>query len=397
MLTKDLLKFRRRGDRIIPTLVPPQDIDRLALSRKCVEIFQSSIGQTWESLQKSTDEIYFKDVDFKNGLVKLLFDHAEFDEEDSSVGSFRWDAIMSAQAVRNSITKDLSISDYSQTVEELIKIPRSSLQERIYSDLPEHKKLKIFDSLNPEALIHRYNAAQVQGLLLHAKEITLDIEETDLVIKRALLRCVKFHQLIAEMEKIQGGFRLILTGPLSLFQNAQTYGLKMAHFFPYVLQLPKWILRAAIEWNKKPLILVLDQDSGIRSHYKSLSGYIPEEWHDVIRAFNTEYSPLQAQLSDEFVFIGRQSYSFPDITVSPGEGPPIHFELFHRWHAGQLRKRLDALAMNPVDNLRIGVCKSITKDPAVIESLKTSTWFFRFGFQFSDFPTPKQLHSACLK
>ena len=38
----------------------------------------------------------------------------------------------------------------------------------LYSDLPEHRKILSFEVLAPEALLHRYNCAQIQGLILRS-------------------------------------------------------------------------------------------------------------------------------------------------------------------------------------------------------------------------------------
>ena len=52
------------------------------------------------------------------------------------------------------------------------------LKASMYSDLPEYKVVKSFESIEARDLINRYNCALVQGLLLHAHSLVVEIEES---------------------------------------------------------------------------------------------------------------------------------------------------------------------------------------------------------------------------
>jgi hypothetical protein len=143
------------------------------------------------------------------------------------------------------------------------------------------------------------------------------------------------------------------------------------------------------------LILSLNQECGIQSHYQKRDPYVPPELTACLNQFNDTHQGAQLALAEAFVHIGRESYCFPDLMVTyKDSGRQVNFELFHRWHAGQLKGRLTALEKNPVMDLRLGVCKSLSKDGDVGPYLERSEWFQKYGFFFRDFPTATNLWQA---
>ena len=50
------------------------------------------------------------------------------------------------------------------------------ISETLYADLPDFKILSDYKKMIEDALIHRYNCAQIQGLLLRSKKITFKVE-----------------------------------------------------------------------------------------------------------------------------------------------------------------------------------------------------------------------------
>src|SRR5206468_545270 len=107
--------------------------------------------------------------------------------------------------------------------------------------------LKDFTPLAAEALLHRLNCAQVQGLLIYALDVRVTMVGSSLAERRRFFRCLKFQRLLSEIQEQEGAFSVSLSGPLRLFQNTQSYGIRLANFFPYILQMPKWELEAEVK------------------------------------------------------------------------------------------------------------------------------------------------------
>ena len=138
----------------------------------------------------------------------------------------------------------------------------------MYADRQGAQLLAGFDAPSTEALISRYNVAQIQGILYSAKDLCVDLgEKAD---ARLVFRYVKLLGLIYHLEPAQGGYRLLLDGPLSLFGGTRKYGLRLAKFFPGLLLTSPWELHANVSWKGREAILELDSEApGLASHYKS--------------------------------------------------------------------------------------------------------------------------------
>jgi hypothetical protein len=137
----------------------------------------------------------------------------------------------------------------------------------MYADRQGAQLLAEFEPPSPEALIMRYNVAQIQGVLYSAQNLTVDLgAEAD---ARLVFHYVKLLDLIYNLEPIARGYRLRLDGPLSLFGSTRKYGLRLAKLIPGLLLTGSWQLHASVSWKGRDVILELDSETpGLASHYK---------------------------------------------------------------------------------------------------------------------------------
>jgi predicted nuclease of restriction endonuclease-like RecB superfamily len=219
--------------------------------------------------------------------------------------------------------------------------------------------------------------------------VTVVLGGSDLAERRALFRQLRFRRLMGEVRETGGRLAVELSGPLGIFDQAASYGMRLATFFPHVLHLKDWELTADVHINKKELTLRLGPEAGLVSHYRQHTPHVPAELLACIDAFNARTSEWRAAPGGDFVHLGRESYCFPDLTITRQDGAAFHVELFHRWHAAQLGHRLQALENNPVSHLLLGVARNLAR--TADEALAGSGWFAKHGFIFTDFPTPKAL------
>ena len=396
MLTKDLLRYRRRSDKIHPGFVSPFDPTLLSAAEALIGAFEEAPGQEVSDLEDELEGVSVGPKDILDGLKKLLFDRCGFVEDDGTAEGFRWNIFQTAERLRAE-QEFASRGDFEAVLALALGHDATDLKAKLYVDLPEHRKILSFDKIAPGALLHRYNCALVQGLLIRSSKVEIKAKGLTLAAKRRFFRALKFSRLLSLVDTSEkdSSLSVELSGPLSLFQQAQTYGMRIANFFPYVLHLDTWQLTADVKLGDKHLRLSLDETSEIDSHYEKRDPYVPAELSACLDLFNQNHRGAQASLAESFVNIGRESYCFPDLSVTYlDSGRRVDFELFHRWHAGQLKGRLVALSKNPTSDLRLGVCKSLAKDPEVATHLENSKWFQKNGFLFRDFPTSANLWAS---
>ncbi len=399
MLTKEHIKARVRGKKIVPDFIELKDKGADALAGSLLVSFSDAQGETIGALRERASEV--GGDNFTNGaFFKLIIDRCEFDDFDDGYEAQRWEILTLSQKIRNS-AGPMSAEQFRADVIAERKEPYAALQEKLYADLPEFKKIKSVGQLDSQDLINRYNIAQIQGLLLKCHSLAVSIDSDAGVDLRYLFHQIKFHRLLAELsfDKKKKKTVITLSGPLAQFDQAATYGMKLAVFFPHLLSLGDWTAEAEIEHKRgKVHTLSVGNTSGLLPIYKVRSTFVPPEFHLFIDTFNGLSKDLVAERGGAVVNLGQEQYVIPDVTITSRlDGRIFALELFHKWHAAQLKNRLTVLEQGRNQGVLLGVARSIAKTTEVEKILKDSRWFDKNGFLFSEFPTAKAVFSLMTK
>jgi predicted nuclease of restriction endonuclease-like RecB superfamily len=394
MLTKDLLKFSRRDQRVHPKYLKPNDKTLIQTADELSRLYKAYVGQSWRDLIEQIKNHPDSSDGVFQGFGKLLEDRCTFGESDEALEAQRWKWLELSRSLR--LQSMQSRQDFEARMTALSGLGFEEIQNSIYSDLPEFRSIQSFDEISGEALVHRYNTAQIQGLLLRAQKVRFIIDEKDVVTRRRLLQKLRFCRLLAEfVENPEGALLLDISGPLAMFEQTQSYGMRLCQFFPYVLLMPKWQLEATVKLGENVYDMKIDSSRPIRSHYRSFTGYIPEEFQAFIKAFNAlptnDRQAWSVEEGQEHLNLGHQSYSFPDLTLRHESGALRHLELFHKWHEAELRKRLEVLAGVKNVPLVLGVSLELAKSPSMEGLLAYSKEIGISIFTFRLFPTVKAI------
>lgn len=396
MLTKNLLQFKKRKDKIYPTLIAITDESALHCAKDLIAIYEESPGKSFIEIEKkSLSSTYAKNIIFK-GFKKLLEDRCKESPKDNQedLEKLRWQWILNAQELRQRVLYK-NLEEFQENFGFEQQTTFSKISTAIYSDLPEHNLIEEFQSITPLNLIHRYNCAQIQGLLLYAKELTIEINQPKITKLRSLFQQLRFHRLLCEMkEHHENKCIFTISGPLTITSQRQSYGIRIANFFPHILNQDEWKVHTVLvikKDKKDKLNLEISNKMDLFSHYQAKESYTPKELTGFIEDFNNKSTNWQAKTGFEFVHLGQQSYCFPDVTFISSERKKIHLELFHHWHHSQLAQRLSTLGKKVNSPLIIGVCRSILKKNPSNICLQNSEWFSKNGFLFRDFPTPTKV------
>ncbi|MXV76706.1 DUF790 family protein [Candidatus Poribacteria bacterium] len=399
MLTKHLLRYKIQNGQIHPQFIEPTDSELLKIAEQLIAVFETSPNQSRATLLESSKHIIDSTPGppiVKRGLEKLLLDRTEFDTApNEELIAFRHELFTETSRLLSQEQFE-DYADYQRKVLQITadKSPmeQTELSTKLYADLPSSQPVLAFNTLSAERLLHRYNAAQVQGLLLHCNTLTLKLADSMTAELRQLFKYLRFNQLLSTIRKEGELYEITVDGPLNLFYKTKRYGMNLANFFIAVLHQPKWELAAEIQFrNKRRSQLSLDESCGIKPISQQFLAYIPEDIQLFQTMLQNKTDDWQVRPGSQFLPLAGDFYCFPDYQLVHKSGVETAIELFHPWHQGHLIARLNTLADQKDVSLILGVSKELEKNPLIAEALETSAYFSQFGFTFRDVPTMRTL------
>lgn len=393
MLTKDLIRFSNRKGSIVPRFLEPDKTALLDLASALIDTVEEHQDEPrFEIEQAMAEQIEASNVPqiVAKGFEKLLFDRCDFEiPNEDTIIPWRQEVLAHArQQLQVSDQQDLA--QYRKKIAERFQLTPEELQESLYGDLAENHRLVAFKKLTPERLIHKYNASQVQWLLLWAREVKLTLPKVKTEQLRQLTKYLRFRRLLAEIEPVNDkkeGICWTISGPLNIFYKTQRYGLQLALFFPAILHQAQWSLEADIELSaRKKYTLQLDHTCNIKPDPEHFSAYIPDEFNKFKTAFESKVEDWTLQSNATFLPLAGDAYCFPDYRFQHAGGLEVPMELFHPWHLHQIQARLQQLSEVTNAPLLLGVDRKLAKKPEIAKALDASSYFNQWGMLFNDIP-----------
>ena len=351
MLPSELLIHRRRGEQIIPKRLPLAAA-QLTQAEATIAQFQSSIGQPKHILDAAIAELEGTSPDFKvqRGLAHLLESGFCTFEVISPIDPLSLRRRVFELANQQAPSRDRAVAVLERVARELTaegdrEILPPELQQSLYADLPQNRILTQFDPPTPEALIHRYNLSQVQGIFYRASHLRIDAYRNDPGEYKLLFRYLKLFQLMTYIEGDEDtGFTISVDGPASLFKASTRYGLSLAKAIPALLHVTKWRAIATLQ-DPDPItrspqerFYELTTDCDLVSHYpagKPFDSLIEESFAKRWETTKTEW-----QLEREVHLIPIPgSVAIPDFRLVHPDGRSWILEIVGYWRPEYLRKK----------------------------------------------------------
>ncbi len=397
MLTKDLLNYRIMNGFIKPKFIKTDDSSTLDFAVQLLAAYDADAAMLRSEIDETTLPLIksHKDLKLSRGLNKLILDRCEFSApSDMDYREMRRKIFERSAELLNS-GQGGDLLEYTEAMRNGSEEDKLFIDKGIYADLPENETLISLKSLYPRELLERYNCSLVQSLFFYCDKLEVSLEDPEASKMRKLLKYLKFFRLLAEFkmdkakkkQEMPSKITLIIDGPTSLFENTQKYGLQLACFFPAVCDMDKWKIKADIKMGGKEHKLSLDQKSGLVSHYRNFSAFVPEEVSMFHKLFKEKISDWEITAHGSFINAGEQDLIFPDLSFKrASDGAVIHLELFHRWHSHQLLRRIEFCEKHPNVPLLIGVDRFLYNKPEIKSIIDSSEYFENSGFLFRDFP-----------
>jgi hypothetical protein len=371
-----LLSHRLQGEEVIPKRLALQPAP-LALAAELIEMFRHACGKPRAELNAELQVLEgdYTDYRVKRGLAFLLSSAYSTFEVVSPLDPAMLRQRVFALAVHRAPSPQASHVTLSALAaglsQELARdITPEHIRAGLYADLPEQQVLTSFAAPTPEALLHRYNLAQAQGVLYRASSVTITAYRNDPGEYKLLFRYLKLFGLMTYIEgDADHGFTLTIDGPTSLFKPSTRYGLALAKLLPALLHVSKWSLVATLVPRALPpdglsvARFSLTPDGSLVSHYPPGKPYDSMVEEAFAARWATTNTAWQLEREVDLIPIPG-SVMVPDFRLVHPDGRTFLLEIVGYWRPEYLRKKFAQVQRARRDDLILAVSERLNLERA---------------------------------
>jgi predicted nuclease of restriction endonuclease-like RecB superfamily len=216
----------------------------------------------------------------------------------------------------------------------------SAVEAGLYADLRNAERLLKAPAYDADGLLARHARAEVQAVLLCSVRVVADVHCATPDQYRALFQKLKFRQLLFAMTaRAEGGYRIEIDGPYSLFESVTKYGLELSLLLPALEACDNVKLTADLRWGKKrdPLSFSLELSQA------RIQDATParDEVQALLEAFANSES-WRADLAQEVLELPGIGLCVPDLCfTNRSTGELILCEVLGFWNRAAVWRRVE--------------------------------------------------------
>jgi predicted nuclease of restriction endonuclease-like RecB superfamily len=353
MLTADLVLARRRGRELrLVRLDGARRARATTIAEAVVRAIEAGVGGARDDVEDAIEavDVEPREVRWRAGLAKLALDRCAWGEEEGAEApAIRRDVFRRAAAVRRALGAGARF-DRDAVLRDVAKergTDASALERALYADLRGAQTLTAFDAIGPAGLVDAWERGQAQAVLLRATKIALDVRCASPGATRALFRRLKFLRLLHVITKAERGHRIVIDGPLNLFESSTKYGLQLALVVPVLEGCDEWALEADVRWgkNREPLVFRASGGLGDRGARARLDGPpLPDEIAALARAVQREVAResggWRVSPSAAILELPGVGLCVPDLVFERGDDR-VYLEVMGFWSRDAVWRRVE--------------------------------------------------------
>jgi uncharacterized protein len=343
MLSPEHVRVRRQGKEL-RLLSLGGELRRRAveLSGLVIQAAEASIGESREDLHAEWAAIGVapREKRLLSGLQKLVEDACEFDVPDGvEAAEVRREVFTrSAEARREGrFRREAVLAE----VAERRGIGVTELESALFADLRGAQRLRSCRAPVPEALVKAYEHAQIQAILLRAVRVVCDVRCASADAYRELFHKLKFRRLMHRISGLpEGGYRLEIDGPFSLFQSVAKYGLELALMLPALEACDSLELVADVRWGERGMLEF--RHHGGRSGQGAPSAPVRSDVDELAKALASVDADWEVQASSRVLDLPGLGVCVPDLLLRRRrDGAEVLVELLGYWSRDGVWKRVE--------------------------------------------------------
>ncbi len=369
MLTADLVRVRQQQGQLSVSALKGKTRQRaLELASLYLQLAAEQVGSTYGHLKEAlaSVEIGPREKKLAQGLAKLIEDQCEF-ETSSAIDprELRSRVFLMAARLRREHGRQFDRRVPFERLAEEYQVEPESLESALYSDLRSEQRFVSGPRLYAEQLVERYDRAQYQAVLLRAVSVIAHVRCKDPNQYRLLFRRLKFHRLLFSIQREDGGYRIEIDGPFSLFDSVTKYGLQLALVFPTLCECDELRLSAKLRWGKQRTPLTFHYDH-LNPTAAAIDGVrAPDEVQHLLAAIEKQGDAWKVTHSDEVFDLPGVGLCIPDLRLEKA-GAVVYVEVLGFWSRDAVFKRVELVEGGLAQRIVFAVSSRLRVSEAVL-------------------------------
>lgn len=375
MLTAELVRARRRaGELHVSALKGAQRRSAVDLAAVLLDVARAGVGGSRDELREAwrAVEVPARQRRLADGLMKLIEDACVFSAESGhDPPALRAALFLRAASVRRELGTGQRFDRDAVLAEAAAEagLAPAELESALYSDLRGAQQLLEVEALGGEQLLARYEHAQVQAVLLRAVRVRAEVRCASPAAYRALFNKLKFRRLLYSIQPMaDGGYRIDIDGPYSLFESVTKYGLALALVLPALEECDALRLVADVRWGKKRDALVFRYEHHNRRSGEAEEAALPDEVAALLGAVQALDTPWSAEPTAAILDLPGVGLCVPDLVFNHGEtGEQIFLEVLGYWSRDAVWRRVELAQAGLPARVLFAVSSRLRVSEAVLE------------------------------
>ena len=346
MISPDLVRVKKKNGALsLPKASAEATLRARALAEQVLLVLAGLQSETRQVVEEALNELESAPQEKKllQALRKLALDDCAFDGNASlDAPSLRREVFSRAAVSRQQLAIGAHF-DRDQVLTETasaLGITPEALEAGLYADLRSAERLLKAPAYDADGLLARHARAEVQAVLLCSVRVVVDVRCATPDQYRALFQKLKFRQLLFSLSaRPDGGYRIEIDGPYSLFESVTKYGLELALLLPALEACENAKLTADLRWGKKREELSFTLE--LTQARSSEASPARDEVQALIDAFK-DHQEWRAELAQDVLELPGVGLCVPDLSFThQGTGELVLCEVLGFWNRAAVWRRIE--------------------------------------------------------
>ena len=378
MLTKELAIREFVGDQIKPDcLTRKAHSHYVDYAKQMLQVYGDGVGKTRHQLHMAIRQILADEPSCPprrmDAFCKLLDDQSAYDTDHrGKAAALRCKVLQLAAPYHPLVEQKDRLFEHTESevkrniTEELGRSNWSEIEAEMFADVFEYNQLKSFTGYSgPEALLSRYNVAQVQVALFDATRLVIraraDFQRIITHVKLARL----LHDIRPAADNATSGEYIIsLDGPASVLRETRRYGVNMAKFLPALLSCRDWDLEAEVSMRfirfRRRFHFTLSSNGGLKSEMPPQDEFDSSVEEGFAKRWGTEKRRGWAMKRGGVILHRRQTAFLPDFLFQHEDGRKVMLEIVGFWTPEYLQGKFEKLKLFQDEPIVLAVSEHAT-------------------------------------